>query len=79
MLLRWTMAAREGDSGEDRSSGDADENPKVGWDVPPEKAPHLRQWEPAIGCSAYRLADFGASGQRFAESGSPALGSTDTM
>lgn len=40
MLLRWTMAAREGDSGEDRSSGDADENPKVGWDVPPGK-PHL--------------------------------------
>lgn len=39
MLLRWTMAAREGDSGEDRSSGDADENPKVGWDVPPEE-PH---------------------------------------
>lgn len=37
MLLRWTMAAREGDSGEDRSSGDADENPKVGWDVPPEE------------------------------------------
>lgn len=37
MLLRWTMAAREGDSGEDPSSGGADENPKVGWDVPPDK------------------------------------------
>lgn len=34
------MAAREGDSGEDPSSGDADENPKVGWDVPPVQ-PHI--------------------------------------
>lgn len=42
-------------------------------------APHWRQRRSSIGCSAYRLADFGASGQRFelSQVAQWALGSTD--